>query len=132
MFRVLIIEDDRFNRRLYEDLLMADGIEVETMPNAVDGLRKLVESTCGLSAPIHLVVMDIELPELDGLEATRRLKADPRTAEIPVVIISAHALREHEQQALAVADAFLRKPLRFPEFQETIRRFADRARLAGA
>ena len=53
--------------------------------------------------------------------------ADPRTAALPVVIISAHALREHEQQALQVGDAFLRKPLRFPEFQETIRRLAGRA-----
>jgi CheY-like chemotaxis protein len=118
LFRVLIIEDDRFNRRLYEDLLTADGIEVETLPNALDGLRRAGE------AHFDLVVMDIELPDLDGLEATRMLKSNPRTAGLPVVIISAHALREHEQQALEVGDAFLRKPLRFPEFQETIRRFA--------
>lgn len=117
MFRVLIIDDDRFNRRLYEDLLVEDGLSVETVADADAGLRRIAE------VPFDLVVMDIELPDLDGLEATRRLKADPRTAHVPVVVISAHALHEHEQQALAVGDAFLRKPLRFPEFQQTIRRF---------
>jgi CheY-like chemotaxis protein len=79
LFRVLIIEDDRFNRRLYEDLLTADGIEVETLPNALDGLRRAGE------AHFDLVVMDIELPDLDGLEATRMLKSNPRTAALPVV-----------------------------------------------
>lgn len=117
MLRVLIIEDDRFNRRLYEDLLTADGLAVETVPSAAEGLVRARETRP------DLVVMDIELPDLDGLEATRRLKADPATAGIPVVIISAHALFEHEAQALRVGDAFLRKPLRFPEFQETVRRF---------
>jgi len=120
LFRVLIIEDDRFNRRLYEDLLEAEGATVETLANARDGLRRAVE------AEFEVIVMDIELPDLDGLEATRILKSNPKTAGVPVVIISAHALREHERQALEVGDAFLRKPLRFPEFQETIKRFAVR------
>jgi two-component system cell cycle response regulator DivK len=121
LFRVLIIDDDRFNRRLYEDLLVADGLAVETVADAAEGLRRI------RSNRPDLVVMDIEMPDLDGLEATRRLKADPETAALPVIIISAHALNEHERQALAVGDAFLRKPLRFPEFQQTIRRFAGGA-----
>jgi len=121
LFRVLIIDDDRFNRRLYEDLLVADGLAAVAVADAAEGFR------CIESNPPDLVIMDLELPDLDGLEATRRLKANPRTAGIPVVIISAHALHEHEREALAVGDAFLRKPLRFPEFQETIRRLVGAA-----
>ena len=121
MFTVLIIDDDRFNRRLYEDLLTADGLRVETVPSAAEGLARALEGQP------DVIVMDIELPDLDGIEATRRLKSEPRTAHIPVVIISAHALREHEAMALAVGNAFLRKPLRFPDFQDTIRRFVGGA-----
>ncbi len=113
---VLIIEDDRFNRRLYEDLLTAEGLEVHTVPTAAAGLARLHDVRPAL------VVMDIELPDADGLDVTERLKADPKTRDIPVLVVSAHALSEHELRARQVADAFLRKPLRFPEFQDTVKR----------
>ncbi len=121
MKRVLIIEDDRFNRRLYRELLEEEGISVELAASADEGLRSAQAS------PPDLIVMDIEMPGMDGLTATRRLKTDATTAGVPVVIISAHALHEHETRALEVGgDCFLRKPLRFPEFQQTIRRLIAR------
>jgi two-component system cell cycle response regulator DivK len=118
--RVLIIEDDRFNRRLYRELLEEEGWKVELACSADEGLA------VARAAPPDLIVMDIEMPGMDGLTATRSLKADATTSGVPVVIISAHALQEHETRALAVGgDCFLRKPLRFPEFQQTIRRLID-------
>lgn len=117
---MLIIEDDRFNRRLYRELLEGEGLTVELACSADEGLD------AARRAPPDLIVMDIEMPGMDGLTATRALKADRATARVPVVIISAHALREHEARALEVGgDCFLRKPLRFPEFQETIRRLLN-------
>lgn len=117
MSRVLIIEDDRFNRRLFRELLETEGIEVDCAATADEGLRAARER-----CP-DLIVMDIELPGMSGLAATRALKADARTAAVPVVIISAHTLREHEASALEVGgDCFLRKPLDFPVFQALIKR----------
>lgn len=119
---VLVIEDDRFNRTLYRDLLEAEGFVVEETSNAAAGLARARE------APPALVVMDIELPGLDGLEATQTLKADPRTQAVPVLVISAHANPALEADARAAgADAFSNKPLRFPEFQRLVRALVDAA-----
>ncbi len=117
MGRVLIIEDDRFNRRLYRDLLEAEGLEVVLACSADEGLTRA--RTC----KPDLVVMDIEMPGMSGLEATRALKCDPVTAKVPVLVISAHAMVEHEQDAIdAGGAAFLRKPLEFPAFQRAVMR----------
>lgn len=119
--KVLVIEDDRFNRRLYRDLLEAEGLEVTLAATADEGLAAV------RATPPALVVMDIELPGMSGLEATRRLKGDPRTAGVPILVISAHAMGASSAEADgAGADAFLSKPLRFPRFQEVVRRLLNR------
>lgn len=119
---VLIIEDDRFNRRVYRDLLEAEGFAVQVVASAGEGID------AAQAAPPALVVMDIELPGMSGLEATRRLKGDARTRDVPVLIISAHALGGAGAAATgAGADAFLCKPLRFPDFQRTVRALIERA-----
>lgn len=121
MSRVLIIEDDRFNRQLYQDLLEAEGHEVCLATSAIAGLRAARE------APPDLVVMDIEMPGMDGLLATRQLKADPGTSRVPVLVISAHAMDDHAARARAAgADGFLHKPLRFPVFQDLVRALTRR------
>ncbi len=117
MGRVLIIEDDRFNRRLYKDLLEAEGLDVLLACSADEGLTLARETLP------DLVVMDIEMPGMSGLEATRQLKADERTRAVPVLVISAHAMIEHEANAHDAGCAgFLRKPLEFPGFQEVVMR----------
>lgn len=115
--RVLVIEDDRFNRRLYQDLLEAEGLVVELAASAPEGVER-----ARLSPP-DLIVMDIELPGMDGLAATRALKSARETLGVPVLVISAHAQGEQASRAReAGSDAFLRKPLQFPEFQDVVRR----------
>ncbi len=115
--RVLIIEDDRFNRRLYCDLLETEGWAVEAVSSARAGLDA-AQASCPA-----IVVMDLELPDMDGVQATRALRADERTAEVPILIVSAHAQQDHAARASeAGADGFLRKPLAFNEFVETLRR----------
>lgn len=113
--RVLIVDDDRFNRRLYRDLLEAEGLVVEA---ASSGRAALDVVKARRPA---LVVMDVEMPGMSGLEVTRALKAADATRAVPVLVISAHAMGDAGEAAQgAGADGFLCKPLRFPEFQRTV------------
>ncbi len=115
MKRILIVEDDRFLRRLYRDLLEAEGLVVSVAVSAAEGIEWARRD------PPDLILMDIELPGMNGLEATAVLKEDPRTQGVPVVVISAHAMGRHEQLARDVGcDRFLKKPLAFPDFQQVI------------
>lgn len=117
---VLVIEDDRFNRTLYRDLLEAEGFAVVLASSAAAGLAQARAEVPAL------VVMDIELPDVDGLVATAELRADPRTVGVPILVISAHADPAHEAGARAAgADGFSCKPLRFPGFQQLVRSLAE-------
>jgi two-component system cell cycle response regulator DivK len=120
---VLVIEDDRFSRRLYKDLLEDDGWSVVLASSAREGLE------AAHATPPALVVMDLELPDVDGIQATIALRLDPLTAQVPVLVVSAHAQREHEQRARAAgASAFLPKPLAFPAFLEAVRHWTSTGR----
>ena len=106
--RVLIVEDDRVSQKMARDALQAGGYETVEADGGEVALQKVAESTP------DLIVMDIRLPGMDGLETTRRLKADPETAAIPVVAVTAHAMPEDESMIReAGCDAYMPKPLRF-------------------
>lgn len=104
--RVLVIDDDAISRKLTTHLLGREGYEVEQSPDAMDALDRLK------SAPPCLVLVDLQLPVMDGLELTRRVKADPETRHIPVVAVTAHAMKGTEESARAAGcDGFVTKPL---------------------
>jgi CheY-like chemotaxis protein len=120
MVRILLIEDNELNRDMLSRRLERRGHEVLTAATAFEGLE-LAES----SAPA-LVLMDLSLPGMDGLEATRRLKANPRTAAIPVIALTAHALIEDRERALAAGCVeFDTKPVEFSRLMEKIARFSE-------
>ena len=104
--RILVIEDQEDNRQILRDLLMSADFEVI---EAVDGEAGLA------AAAAHrpdLILMDIQLPGLDGYEATRRLKADAALTAIPVIAITAYELNEAEDKARAAGcDAYMAKPI---------------------
>jgi CheY-like chemotaxis protein len=103
--KVLIVDDFDDNRQMYAEFLRYSGFEVAEATNGAEAIDK-----ARTFAP-ELVVMDLSLPVMDGWEATRRLKADPRTAHIPVVALTGHALEGHSQGAREVGcDEFLAKP----------------------
>lgn len=105
MKTILIVEDVALNRDLLVQLLEDDY----RLLIAEDGLQALERAG---SAPPDLILMDLSLPRMDGWEATRRLKADPALAHIPVVVVSAHAMRGDEERARADGcDDFLTKPI---------------------
>jgi CheY-like chemotaxis protein len=108
--RVLIVDDQRLNVQLLTDILQ-DQYEISV---AVDGERAV--ELCARRPP-DLVLLDVQMPGLDGYEVCRRLKADPATREIPVVILSADAMTSRSTSLLkAGAHAYLTKPLSVTQF----------------
>ena len=109
--KILIAEDDPVSLKLVRDVLQANGYETKEVTSGEEAVVKAVQSKP------DLIVMDIRLPGIDGLEATRRLKSDPSTEEIPIIAVTAHAMPEDEARILAAGcQAYLSKPLRFAEF----------------
>lgn len=104
--RVLLVEDNDDNRTIYSTILGHYGYQVIEAENGLEGVR-----AAGAHHP-DLVVMDISLPVMDGLEATRRIRSDPKTADIPVLAVTAHA-REVDRRAAIEAGCseYLTKPV---------------------
>ncbi len=116
--RVLVIEDNQANMKLAESLLEAGGYVALQAWDAEEGIRMARED------PPDLILMDISLPGLDGLEATRALKKDQRTSSIPIVALTAHAMPHHEARARdAGCDAYLTKPVRMRALLKTLGAF---------
>lgn len=116
--KILVIEDHQLNLELVTDLLEASGFFVFSAPSAEEGLRMARE----LSP--QLVLMDFSLPGMDGLSATKNLKANPATRHLSVVGLTAHAMKGDEELALnAGCDGYLTKPIDTRTFIESIKRF---------
>jgi len=102
---VLVVDDFQDNREMFAEYLALSGFRVA---QAVNG-REALERAFALLPDV--ILMDLSLPELDGWEATRRLKRDPRTHHIPVVALTGHVLADHAREAReAGCDGFLAKP----------------------
>ncbi len=104
--KILIIEDNPMNLELARDLLELAGFVVLDADSASDGIA------LAKSARPDLILMDLDLPDMTGFEATEKLKSDPTTAGITVVALSAHAMREEQEKAIASGcRGFLTKPI---------------------
>lgn len=104
--RILIVEDNLVNLKLATDVLQAGGYEVDKATNAEHAQELLAHSTP------DLILMDIALPGIDGLTLTRRLKADAKLRHIPVLAITAFAMKGDEQKAFdAGCDGYITKPI---------------------
>lgn len=110
MARVLVIEDNAANLKLAEFLLQSAGHAVLAASDAELGLL------LALDERPDLILMDIQLPGMDGLEATRQLKADPRTAAIPVLALTALTMKGDEERILAAGcNGYIAKPVSYRE-----------------
>jgi CheY-like chemotaxis protein len=102
---VLVVEDYQDAREMYAAYLQFSGYEVAEAVDGVEAIEKAVELLP------DIILMDLALPKMDGWEATRRLKSDPRTSHIPIVALTGHALAGHAEGAhKAGCDAFVTKP----------------------
>ena len=103
---ILIVDDNPVNMKLIRVLLAGEGYDVRTATDASETLKILKVIHPGL------ILMDIQLPGIDGLELTRRLKADPATCDIPIVGLTAYAMKGDEERILAAGcDGYIPKPI---------------------
>ena len=103
--RILLVEDQEDNRRIVRDLLSSVGYELVEAVTGADGVRLAQRDRP------DLILMDIQLPGLDGYEATRRIKGNPALRHIPIIVVTSYALSGDEAKALAAgADAYVTKP----------------------
>ncbi len=115
---ILVIEDHQPNAMLVCDLLSFHGFRVSWAPDGVAGLEMVAKD------PPDLILMDLQLPKLDGFELTRRLKADPKTSHIPIVALTACAMISDAERAMSAGcDGYLTKPINTRELPQTIRKF---------
>jgi two-component system cell cycle response regulator DivK len=114
--RILVIEDHEENRRLLRDLLTSFGYELIEALTGEEGL------TAAAAQVPDLILMDIQLPGIDGYETTRRIKANPALRHIPVIAVTSYALSGDDVKALeAGCDAYVTKPFDPAELLEKIR-----------
>jgi two-component system cell cycle response regulator DivK len=118
--RILVVEDNEVSMKLFRDVLLATGyrtLEATTGGQAVDLAAE--------HAP-DLVLMDIQLPDIDGVEALSRLRANERTASIPVLAVTAQAMQgDHERFLAAGFDDYISKPVNIVELIGTVRQYCD-------
>ena len=115
---ILIVEDNEKNMILLRDVLQFKGYQTLEAATGTEGLRLARE------ALPDLVLMDIQLPDIDGITAFERLRADPQTQKIPVIAVSASAMPDDQQRIIASGfDAYITKPINVKSFIGTVERF---------
>ena len=119
---VLIVEDNELNMKLFNDLLEAHGYQTVQTRNGLEALEL---------ARIHrpdLILMDIQLPEVSGLDVTRWLKEDDELKTIPVVAVTAFAMKGDEERIRqGGCEAYISKPISLTKFLETVKSYAGEA-----
>jgi two-component system, cell cycle response regulator DivK len=118
--RILVVEDHEDNRQILRDLLASAGYEMIEAGNGEDGV-----AAAAAEQP-DLILMDIQLPILDGYEATRQIKANPALNSIPIIVVTSYALSGDEEKARgAGCDAYVAKPYSPRQLLARIRDFLD-------
>jgi two-component system, cell cycle response regulator DivK len=118
--RILVVEDQEDNRRIVRDLLSSAGFELIEAVTGEEGVQRAEETVP------DLILMDIQMPVLDGYEATRRIKASAKCRHIPIIVITSYALSGDAAKAMAAgADAYVAKPFSPRELLAKIRQFTS-------
>jgi two-component system cell cycle response regulator DivK len=126
MGTILIVEDNEKNMKLVRDILRHRGHETLEAVTGEDGVRLARERRP------DLVLMDIQLPDIDGIAALGKIRADSALDRVPVLAISASVMPDEQQKIVASGfDAFITKPINLKAFQETVERFLVQGRRAG-
>jgi len=118
--RVLYIEDDPNNRLLVRRILMAEGFQVTEAESAQQGID------LALQAPPDLILMDISMPGVDGLTATRQIRGLPQIAHLKIIALTANAMTGDREMILkAGCDGYISKPINIDTFVDEIRQFVS-------
>ncbi len=117
---ILIVEDNEKNRKLVRDVLQVKGYKTIESETAEEGIRLAQESRPAL------ILMDIQLPGIDGITALKRLRAEPETREIPVIAVTASAMTNKRETMLAEGfDGYQTKPISINDFLEEVQRVLE-------
>jgi two-component system cell cycle response regulator DivK len=120
---ILIVEDNDKNLKLVRDVLQAKGYATIEAGTAEEGIRLALERQP------NLILMDIQLPGMNGIDALKSLRADPATAAIPAVAVTASVMQQDRKLITAAGfDAYVGKPINIREFLETVRSVLERSR----
>jgi two-component system cell cycle response regulator DivK len=118
--RILVVEDNAKNMKLFRDVLVANGFRTLEATTGGEAVEMASEHTP------DLVLMDIQLPDLDGVQALRRLRADTRTATIPILALTAQAMRGDRERFLAEGfDGYVSKPVNVRELIGIVREHCE-------
>jgi len=120
--RILVVDDNPLNLKMTRLLLVGEGYEVRTASDSQEALAVLA-----VFRP-HLILMDIRMPGMDGLELTRLLRADPATQDVIIVALTANAMRGDEESAReAGCNGYIAKPIDTRSLPQFLRRYLTRA-----
>lgn len=120
MVKILLVEDNELNRDMLSRRLIKNGFQIT---EAIDGIESV---HLAKSTKPDLILMDMSLPVMDGWEATLQIKADPVTRNIPVIALTAHAMGDDRQKALAAGcDEYDTKPIDLSRLLSKIHKFLD-------
>jgi two-component system cell cycle response regulator DivK len=118
--KILIVEDNDLNLKLFRDLLGANGYDTYETREGIEAIALT------RNVQPDLIIMDIQLPEISGLDITRKIKADLEIRHIPVIAVTAFAMKDDEDKIMrAGCEAYLSKPIAIDDFLTTIRRFLE-------
>lgn len=118
--KILIVEDNDLNLKLFRDLLGANGYETVETKEGIEAI------SITRNVMPDLIIMDIQLPEISGLDVTRKIKADPEISHIPIIAVTAFAMKDDEAKILrAGCEAYLSKPIAIDHFLDTVKRFLE-------
>src|SRR5918998_5070006 len=119
---VMIVEDNELNMKLFNDLLRANGYSTMPMRNGYDALDALKEHRP------DLIIMDIQLPEISGLEVTRIIKQDENLRDIPVIAVTAFAMKGDEERIRqGGCEGYLSKPISVASFMQAVKSYVGEA-----
>ena len=120
--KILIVEDNDLNLKLFKDLLEAHGYETLELRDGLDAVAVVKRHRP------DLILMDIQLPEISGLDVTKKIKAEKEIADIPIIAVTAFAMKDDEEKILrSGCQAYISKPISIANFLDTVRKFLGEA-----
>lgn len=116
--KIIIIEDNPVNLKLAKDILEAEGYEVFSAIDGISGFKLALEKY----KEINLVLLDLKLPDINGIEIIKKLKSEKKTRNIPIIVISAHAMEADIKNSMDAGSAdYITKPINIKEFLDRVR-----------
>ncbi|HLP58479.1 MAG TPA: response regulator, partial [Candidatus Deferrimicrobium sp.] len=115
---------NQINRKVVTELAKKKGWEITAVANGREAVDRVIDNECRLKEFFHLVLMDVQMPEMDGLEATKEIRKCKKMEKIPIIALTAHAIKGDKERFLEVGMTdYISKPIDYKEFYKTIEKY---------